>query len=86
MYKKPKTLIFPKYAYVYLIAHFDTILFSLHFFILPSKGANGKTSQNSIDLSFILWYHVLTKLEVVKVRVKELNKNFTTRLCLGMVW
>ena len=38
MYKKPKTLIFPKYAYVYLIAHFDTILFSLHFFILPSKG------------------------------------------------
>jgi hypothetical protein len=56
------------------------------FYFAFKGGSNGKTSQNSIDLSFILWYHVLTKLEVVKVRVKELNKNFTTRLCLGMVW
>ena len=48
--------------------------------------SNAKTSQNSIELSFILWYHVLTKPEAAEVRVKESDKNFTTRLCLGMVW
>ncbi len=72
------------------LANLDTSLVTIKskclFYFAFKGGSNGKTSQNSIDLSFILWYHVLTKLEVVKVRVKELNKNFTTRLCLGMVW
>ena len=51
--------------------------FLSHLFQLSNRGgANGKTRPNSIDLSFILWYHVLTKQEVVDVRVKEFHNSF----------